>query len=92
MTLEGDTFTGDDTENVKKISDYSDNENDDDDTKGLVEHDRIGERPEELDLKRGQYVFLTSRVVIIIIVINISIMVTQHILTVTQSNSHHTHL
>jgi len=29
---------------------------------GLVVHDRIGERPQELDLKRGQYVFLTSRV------------------------------
>ena len=30
--------------------------------KGLVLHDRVGERPEELDLKSGQYVFLTSRV------------------------------
>merc|ERR1712192_42638 len=26
---------------------------------GLVVHDRIGETPQELDLKRGQYVFLT---------------------------------
>ena len=37
--------------------------------KGLVLHDRTGEKPEELDLKRGQYVFLTSRVCIIIIII-----------------------
>ena len=41
--------------------------------KGLVLHDRTGEKPEELDLKRGQYVFLTSRVCIIIIIIIIII-------------------
>ena len=43
--------------------------------KGLVLHDRTGERPEELDLKRGQYVFLTSRVCIIINIIIIIIII-----------------
>ena len=57
MTVEEDTFTGD------MIAAGDDN---DDAVKGLVEHDRTGEKPQELDLKRGQYVFLTSRVVVII--------------------------
>ena len=43
--------------------------------KGLVLHDRTAERPEELDLKRGQYVFLTSRVCIIINIIIIIIII-----------------
>ena len=52
--------------------------------KGLVVHDRIGERPQELDLKRGQYVFLTSRVpVVIIYVIDIIIIIIVIIIIVT---------
>ena len=42
-------------------------------TKGLVVHDRMGETEQELNLKQGQYVFLTSRVVVIIIIIMIRI-------------------
>ena len=64
MTLEEDTFTGDTFSQMISFHialDY-------DAAKGLVLHDRTGERPEELDLKRGQYVFLTSRVCIIIII------------------------
>ena len=58
VTVEEDTFTGD------MIA--AGDDNDDAAMKGLVVHDRTGEKPQELDLKRGQYVFLTSRVVVII--------------------------
>ena len=59
MTVEEDTFTGD------MIA--AGDDNDDAAMKGLVVHDRTGEKPQELDLKRGQYVFLTSRVIVITI-------------------------
>lgn len=65
MTVEEDTFTGDMRMITTLIGACDDN--DDDAMKGLVVHDRTGEKPQELDLKRGQYVFLTSRVVVTII-------------------------
>ena len=53
---------------------------------GLVVHDRIGETPQELDLKRGQYVFLTSRVFVIIIInIIIVIIIIIDIITISSS-------
>ena len=76
MTLEEDTFTGDTFSQMISIHiplDY-------DAVKGLVLHDRTGERPEELDLKRGQYVFLTSRVCIIIIIVAVVTIIAKIIL------------